>query len=686
MEVDLSVKAESETDTDNSADENSNEQKDVEMDEDKEDEAATDNKEDEFSADPSCLELIKNKIKKKVAAEFARLIKEGKLGLTDIDEKSMKFLANLRAEDGVLFARHFEQMMSKRHGMADPANRAALMVHQIALLRLQLRRHNRAYLQEPVGGPDAANINALLQRTGYELNVAGTHRVYGAPPPGWEGDEPNCGNNVYVCGFPRDMYEDELVPLFEKYGRIWALRIFVSPLNNYGRGFCFLTYCTQDEAEKAVEQLNNVDVREGHTLKVNLNHPHSTLFLKSLPGDKTDEEIKEEFEKKAEGITNVRIMRCMTCPDVKDIPVAAFLSFADQKQLGIVKRSLAKGEVQIFDRQVECSQADTRGKPEEDCLNKVTEIHVHDMPETMDADQLRTKFGVYGEVKRVSKAGDHAIVFFMETDGAVKAMVALKGLWRQTSTIFNTSTANNPSTFVSPSFCTVETGLGQDFGKIIIDISLGVSHKKPDSPPKQAQKKTNINKDMPRRGTGRGRPGRGSQSVRSRGSDRGRRGLLPLPGPAHQPFRGPQGGLMPPPPPFGYVPTDRMGFAKRTSYDDMDYDYYPRYHRDSRDPRDHYDRFDRFGLDGYRREDHFSRPPYYNDFGDYGGYRSHTDQWQNRWGDFDLPSVVGPRDFSRRGWQERGGYPRGTGRGPNKRKTGGWVDPSGKKTRSPQKH
>lgn len=51
----------------------------------------------------------------------------------------------------------------------------------------------------------------LLQENG--------QRKYGGPPPNWTGATPGKGCEIFVGKLPRDLYEDELVPVLEKCGR-----------------------------------------------------------------------------------------------------------------------------------------------------------------------------------------------------------------------------------------------------------------------------------------------------------------------------------------------------------------------------------------------------------------------------------------------------------------------------------
>ena len=57
---------------------------------------------------------------------------------------------------------------------------------------------------------------------------------------------------MFVGKVPKDMFEDELVPLFEQCGRIWDLRLMMDPLSGANRGYAFIKYCRKEGAEAAV--------------------------------------------------------------------------------------------------------------------------------------------------------------------------------------------------------------------------------------------------------------------------------------------------------------------------------------------------------------------------------------------------------------------------------------------------
>lgn len=81
-------------------------------------------------------------------------------------------------------------------------------------------------------------------------------RKYGGPPPNWTGNTPGNGCEVFCGKIPKDMYEDELIPLFEKCGKIWDLRLMMDPMTGTNRGYAFVTFTSRDAASNAVREVS----------------------------------------------------------------------------------------------------------------------------------------------------------------------------------------------------------------------------------------------------------------------------------------------------------------------------------------------------------------------------------------------------------------------------------------------
>lgn len=58
------------------------------------------------------------------------------------------------------------------------------------------------------------------------------------------------------CGkLPNNVFEESLIPLFEKCGTIWDLRLMMDPATGYNKTFCFVTFTTKEGAQQAVKQV-----------------------------------------------------------------------------------------------------------------------------------------------------------------------------------------------------------------------------------------------------------------------------------------------------------------------------------------------------------------------------------------------------------------------------------------------
>ncbi|KAH9395876.1 hypothetical protein TYRP_020289 [Tyrophagus putrescentiae] len=103
-------------------------------------------------------------------------------------------------------------------------------------------------------GVNDERMNEILNRTGYYLELSNGQRKYGPPQshPSYRGGPPQqqlSGNSeVFVGRIPREIFEDELIPLFEAVGQIYDLRLMIDPLSGYSRGYAFITYFKAEEA------------------------------------------------------------------------------------------------------------------------------------------------------------------------------------------------------------------------------------------------------------------------------------------------------------------------------------------------------------------------------------------------------------------------------------------------------
>jgi RNA recognition motif-containing protein len=78
--------------------------------------------------------------------------------------------------------------------------------------------------------------------------------------------------NIYVGNLPFNLGEEDLRKIFEEYGEVSSAKIITDKFTGRGKGFGFVEMDNDDEANTAIEELNNAEVG-GRNIKVNESKP-----------------------------------------------------------------------------------------------------------------------------------------------------------------------------------------------------------------------------------------------------------------------------------------------------------------------------------------------------------------------------------------------------------------------------
>ena len=76
------------------------------------------------------------------------------------------------------------------------------------------------------------------------------------------------GSKVYVGNLPFSFGEKELRETFESFGEITEATVISDRYSGRSKGFGFVTFANEDDAKKAIAELNGKDIG-GRELKVN---------------------------------------------------------------------------------------------------------------------------------------------------------------------------------------------------------------------------------------------------------------------------------------------------------------------------------------------------------------------------------------------------------------------------------
>lgn len=65
---------------------------------------------------------------------------------------------------------------------------------------------------------------------------------------------------LFVAGLPYDLYDDELVEIFEKFGPLVSAKVTLDKETGKSRGFGFVEMQNEQDAKDAIEHLNDISL------------------------------------------------------------------------------------------------------------------------------------------------------------------------------------------------------------------------------------------------------------------------------------------------------------------------------------------------------------------------------------------------------------------------------------------
>ncbi|KAM9273415.1 LOW QUALITY PROTEIN: APOBEC1 complementation factor [Morus bassanus] len=275
------------------------------------------------------------------------------------------------------------------------------------------------------GTQKEAALRALIQRTGYNLIQENGQRKYGGPPPGWDGPPPERGCEIFIGKLPRDLFEDELIPLCEKIGKIYEMRMMMD-FNGNNRGYAFVTFSNKQEAKTAIKQLNNYEIRNGRLLGVCASVDNCRLFVGGIPKTKKREEILAEMKKVTDGVVDVIVYP--SAADKTKNRGFAFVEYESHRAAAMARRKLLPG-IQLWGHPIAVDWAEPEVEVDEDTMSSVKILYVRNLMLSTTEETIEKEFNNIkpGAVERVKKIRDYAFVHFNKREDAVEAMKALNG-------------------------------------------------------------------------------------------------------------------------------------------------------------------------------------------------------------------------------------------------------------------
>ncbi|CAF2527350.1 unnamed protein product [Rotaria sp. Silwood2] len=272
-------------------------------------------------------------------------------------------------------------------------------------------------------------ITSINADNGYPVRQENGQRKTG-PPPDWPTTRhpPGRGCEVFVGKLPRDCFESELFPLFERCGQIYEMRLMMD-FSGFNRGYAFITYTCRDNAKRSVKELNNYEIRPSRLIGVCQSVDNCRLFVGGIPKTKKREEILDEICKVTEGVVDVIVYP--SAHDKTKNRGFAFVEYESHRSAAMARRKLLPGKIQLWGHQIAVDWAEPETEVDEDIMATVRVLYVRNLMMNTTEEQIKEIFQRFksNSVERVKKLKDYAFVHFKERreiDGSIVEVTLAK--------------------------------------------------------------------------------------------------------------------------------------------------------------------------------------------------------------------------------------------------------------------
>lgn len=275
----------------------------------------------------------------------------------------------------------------------------------------------------------------LMDKTRYNIVQRNGQRIFGGPPPDWTGPPPPKGSEIFVGKVPRDCFEEELVPIFQRVGQIYELRLMMD-FSGSNRGYLFVRYTCREDAKKAVREFNNYEIRDGKFLGVLHSVDNRKLYISGIPKNRSAAEIKSDMQKITAGVRDVILYPSQA--DRSKTRGYAFVEYETHRAAALARRKLVPSRTFLLGQEIDkVDWAEPEYEVDEETMAKVKILFIRNLlPHTTES-KIRRVFDDFsgGQVERVKKTKDYAFVHFASRESAELAMRECEGLMLDGSVI-----------------------------------------------------------------------------------------------------------------------------------------------------------------------------------------------------------------------------------------------------------
>ncbi|GJM88062.1 hypothetical protein PR202_ga04084 [Eleusine coracana subsp. coracana] len=232
---------------------------------------------------------------------------------------------------------------------------------------------------------------------------------------------PPHGSEVYIGGISSGVSSEDLKKLCESVGEVVEVRMRGQGNN---RLYAFVNFRTKDLALKAIQKLNNKDLK-GKKIKVSSSQAKNKLFIGNVPRNWTEDDFKKAVEEVGPGVLKVDLLKVPRSDRNKGF---GFIEYYNQACAEYARQKMSIPEFKLDTNAPTVSWADPKNS-DSASSTQVKSVYVKNLPKTVTQEQLKKLFEHLGEITKVvlppAKAGHenrYGFVHFKERSMAMKAL------------------------------------------------------------------------------------------------------------------------------------------------------------------------------------------------------------------------------------------------------------------------
>lgn len=210
---------------------------------------------------------------------------------------------------------------------------------------------------------------------------------------------------IQCFGLPEHSTENELLPLFDQYGKVYQLTKVMDSSNQV-----FVVYTCKEDAEKAIAYLHR-SVYKGKLIQARKNLA-GRIFVAPIPSSVTKREVFEKFKLLTHGLVNVSLINDRT--NEGKIRNFCYLDYNDRLTARDAKNALSKKIV--FGKKMN-AEWPKKNQHRSDTSNTV---YIHNLRPGVRCSDLRKYFSVYGKVRNIQRFGTFSSIHFEYGKDAVR--------------------------------------------------------------------------------------------------------------------------------------------------------------------------------------------------------------------------------------------------------------------------